>query len=288
MSHRAALIPLLVVALHGATTARINAQQVVMDSARLVAIAREQTRVYQDVDKAVLAGYRPVGPHSPTMGQHWINPAWLFPAVPDPAKPGILSYLTIGNRKMLVGVAYAAPAVDGVMQPNTLAEARHWHVHAGKVLDEGFFLEHENTDAGSGHQHNVSGIGVLHLWIWTDNPDGLFAANNWTLPYMATGIDPSSYTSRDAARALATASAGSPFLLEQMRRVGSLSEADVRLLEQELTRTARNVKEIIQKPRDANDRQTSELVAAAWRSMWPRLARAMPPAKYDLLRTAMK
>jgi hypothetical protein len=219
------------------------------------------------------------------MGQHWINPAWLFPATPDPGKPGILSYLTVGNRKILAGVAYAVPAVNGVMQENSLADARHWHVHAGKVLDEGFFLEHVNPAGAPMHHDRMSGISVLHLWIWIDSPDGLFAANNWALPYVASGLDPSAHASRDAARALATASAGSPFLLEQMRRAASLSDADIRMLEQELARTGRNVAEIIRESGHVNSRQTGELAAASWRSIWPRLARAVPRAKYNLLRS---
>ena len=47
------------------------------------------------------------------MGQHWVQVTLLIGGRVDPANPQILEYASIGDRKVLVGVAYAIRSFIG-------------------------------------------------------------------------------------------------------------------------------------------------------------------------------
>ena len=99
----------------------------------------------------------------------------------DPLRPPILEYITVNGRPVLAGVAYAklaygAPPVTIIPAPRSA-----WHYHAGSVDEESFIASH----AAGGASDSTRGprIAVLHAWLWVDNPAGLFATDNWRLPW---------------------------------------------------------------------------------------------------------
>ena len=54
------------------------------------------------------------------------------------------------------------------------------------------------------HEADVSGtrLAMVHAWIWTPNPDGVFAADNWALPYVRLGLPAPERVDPAAAQAL--------------------------------------------------------------------------------------
>jgi len=194
--------------------------------ADFVARARAGSERFQDADVARAAGYRPVGPDFPSMGRHWVHPALILRQTPDPAEPPILEYAEIAGRLTLVGVAYAALVRDGPPPAQLPVPADAWHFHQGTVTEESFVRGH----AGLGPFEHGGGprIAVLHAWIWLDNPDGLLATDNWSLPYTRLGYPAPTEAPHDAARAMALAAGddGRNYVEALLRAVGRPSAVE--------------------------------------------------------------
>jgi len=185
----------------------VGRAQAPVDSAlaAFVARARAGTEALRDPEAARAAGYRPVGPDFPGMGRHWIHTALILRSTPDPAQPPVLEFAELNGTPTLVGVAYAV-LVTGDSPPASLpVPAKAWHFHQGTVDEESFLRNH----AGAGHPTGPGPrLAVVHAWIWLDNPAGLFATDNWALPYARLGLSVPLHVSRAAARALALAAGG--------------------------------------------------------------------------------
>ena len=92
------------------------------------------------------------------MGYHYANPAYLDGVV-EVMKPEILMYEPQKNGSMrLVGIEYIIPfaLLDHESEPPTLM---------GQTLKQNFNDE----------------VWMLHVWVWQDNPDGIFADWNPTV-----------------------------------------------------------------------------------------------------------
>lgn len=147
--------------------------------ARFLAVARGATARYRDVSQALADGYRPVGPGTPAMGQHWVNVGILIDGKVDPATPAILEYATPdgGSPPMLVGVAYAMLLSGRDEPPDAPVPATWWHAHRGTLDAEALSASHSGMDMGDGDR-----VAVLHAWLWLPNPAGDYEAENWILP----------------------------------------------------------------------------------------------------------
>lgn len=173
--------------LSGFTTAR--AQSFSVDEITdFAARARESTARYQDQQEALKDGYRRIGPDFPSMGEHWLNRAIVMRGVIDPLRPPILEYITVNGRPVLAGVAYAQLAYDQAPVSEIPAPASAWHYHAGSVDEESFIASHaEGSASDSTHGPRIA---VLHAWLWAENPAGLFATDNWMLPWLRLEVQP--------------------------------------------------------------------------------------------------
>src|SRR5688572_22060365 len=133
----------------------------------------------------------------PLMGEHW----YLKGAVKDAfdlARPSTIQYVNVGGERKLVGVAYTVYQRPGEPLPEGFdGDADHWHVHDVARLARAFVAERPflrwvverraskgKLGAGDGRTLLV----MLHAWVWTDNPDGVFALQNRALPYMRAGL----------------------------------------------------------------------------------------------------
>lgn len=146
---------------------------------RFLDSARAATEKYRDVSRALADGYRPVGPGTPAMGQHWVNIGILIGGKVDPAAPAILEY-TVADRDSpptLVGVAYAMLLSGREEPPAAPVPASWWHAHRGTLDAEALSASHSGMDMGEGDR-----VAVLHAWIWLPNPAGDYEAENWLLP----------------------------------------------------------------------------------------------------------
>lgn len=193
---------------------------VVQDSADFLAAARRAATAFRQRAAAVRAGYRPLGPESPAMGQHWVHPGLLLADHIQAERPAILAYATVAGEPRLVGVAYVVAA--GAPVPTAPAPRAAWHVHDGTVLAEAVQPDHDAHGAG----HLVpAGVAVLHAWIAVPNPAGPFASDNWALPFVTAGLDPPPALEPDAARGLALARFAAFFAEQDGRDPAALERA---------------------------------------------------------------
>lgn len=177
-------------------------------AAEFVSRVRAATARYQDQAAAIADGYRRVGPDFPSMGEHWISVPLIVGGTVDPDHPPILEYATLEGRPTLVGVAYTQLVRSGLPDAALPARPTDWHYHAGTVNEESFILGH--AEAGHGHAAPEGPrIAVLHAWVWVENPAGLFATDNWALPYRRLGLPvPATAGPAPASLAMALAAGG--------------------------------------------------------------------------------
>jgi hypothetical protein len=95
------------------------------------------------------------------MGIHFLNPQLIGP-VPDPMRPAILLYEPDGDKLRLVGAEWFIPLATGVKERPVIF---------GKPFD-GPMEGHEPLLPKALHHYD------LHVWLWKENPAGLFSPTN--------------------------------------------------------------------------------------------------------------
>lgn len=166
-----------VVAERDAAQAEITALETTTLGALLVATAK-----YQDVNVALADGYvsteRCIQAPPGGMGIHYVN-FGLLEAPLDPLKPPTLLYLPSNGGVKLIGVEYFAPALASTATgPAPWFEheaADSWVNTAPSVLGQTF------AGPMMGHGPEDPWHYDLHVWLWADNPSGVFADFNPTL-----------------------------------------------------------------------------------------------------------
>ena len=157
---------------------------VITDSSTLAFLesVRLATQKYNNQQAAITAGYRPIGPDMPNMGQHWIHTEFARRRQINPNRPGMLTYLRVDSTDVLTGVAFTQPVLQGESPPELPYQGATWHFHFRTLETEAISPpHHEHTDTGPR-------LAMLHAWVWKDNPDGVFAADNWA-PSLCPGRD---------------------------------------------------------------------------------------------------
>ena len=191
--------------------------------------AREGTARFRDRRAAIVAGYRRLGADFPAMGEHWVNPGLAVSGRFDPARPAMLSYVVVAGTPRLAGVVYAVPLAPGERPPAIPDVPSRWHEHNGTVDEESLTPSH---DAHGGHGDAASPadaprvrLAILHAWTETANPAGLFATDNWSLPFVRAGLAPPASPDPLAARALALAGGAEPYYLRLLGAGAPLAPA---------------------------------------------------------------
>ena len=104
----------------------------------------------------------------------------------------------------MTGIAYALPLLPGESPPDIPASKDKWHDHFRTIEDETILpLHHLPGTASDGPR-----IAMLHAWLWLPNADGVFAADNWAIPYIRLGLTPPEHVSRSAAAAVSLLTGG--------------------------------------------------------------------------------
>jgi hypothetical protein len=131
--------------------------------------ARDATARYRDVRAALEDGYAPVGactadPKLGAMGIHYANPVLADDAQLDVPRPEVLVYEpTADGGRRLVALEYLAPDADG----DTATDEDRPDLF-GQPFDGPM----------AGHEPGQPVHYDLHVWLWRDNPSGLFAQFN--------------------------------------------------------------------------------------------------------------
>ena len=193
---------------HGAHTGHADMAIVLSDLARAqIDSARTVIKHYDTPAKAIAAGYRPVLGDVPLQGVHYVNRAVLSAGTFELSRPSMLLFSPVGDTVALVGAAYG------------------YHVPQAAPDPEGF-----DGDADAWHEHPMLAragqrLTMVHLWV-TDPPDGPFAHDNATLPFLARGmkVPPAEWLAgrelRNLALALSLADAPGQRLLRTARMGG--------------------------------------------------------------------
>lgn len=246
------------------------------DSA-LVAAVRAATSRYRDVQAAIEAGYRKVGPDFPSMGEHWVNPDLVMRDSLVPETPSVLEYAAIRGRRELVGVAWAAIVADTLPAGRWFVPAGAWHSHAGTVAQESYALGH----SGEEMPHEMAGHGprimIAHAWVWARNPAGVFETDNWALPFERQGIVPAAAPSPDAGRGMSLAHGGLGYFTTLLTVAGGADSGETARLAVVLQHAGNTARALV-----ANDTSISrtqlDSLARIWRRAWDEIKREASPA----------
>ena len=142
------------------------------DPGNIHAQLRAATARYHSVDQALADGFLPTEdcvelPGFGGMGYHFANPRRLAAEGVDPARPSILLYVKDGHGRLrLAGAEWFTPDPD-----QDLATEDGRPTLFGQPFDGPM----------PGHGPGMPIHFDLHVWIWQDNPTGMFQAWNPTV-----------------------------------------------------------------------------------------------------------
>lgn len=145
-----------------------SATSVSPEVAKLVADVRHTTAGFRDFSTAEPAGYGKfldcfTNAQVGGMGQHYVNGDLVGDDVADPMKPEALVYEPDGKGNMNL-VAFEYLIFADKWDPNNTGKP------APMLFDRPMHLMTNIP--------NTPPVWALHLWLWTDNPDGLFSNFN--------------------------------------------------------------------------------------------------------------
>ncbi|HEX2780429.1 MAG TPA: hypothetical protein VHM30_13075, partial [Gemmatimonadaceae bacterium] len=241
---------------------------------RFVAAARAGTKRYQSQEAAIADGYKRVGVEFPAMGEHWVNLARIMEDALVPERPSVLIYVTVNGQPRLAGVAYTDLLEAGESPPASPAPGA-WHEHNGAVDEESLPLGHHTAHTASSVADGAPRLSILHAWVWTANPDGMFVTDNWVLPFARYGLAPDASASRELAHALALAADDESYHLLMLRTSIPLTPredaAAERVIEARRVSAAR-IAGALRGERAVSAARRDALVGE-WRALWSDLER---------------
>jgi hypothetical protein len=165
---------------HG--TAGPTTDQEARQTTAMLAAAKAATARYKRVANAKRDGYFQVTQFIPGLGLHYAN-LRLLNAGFDPLHPPILLYqpLPSGSLK-LVGVAYSMPQRGPDVPPAGFPGGEDvWHYHTNLCFLPGGGVTVAPSGEACKAKHGVfqgKTAWLLHAWIWTPNPNGVFTESN--------------------------------------------------------------------------------------------------------------
>lgn len=241
-----------------------------------VSAARAATERYHDRAAAIADGFRLLGPDFPAMGEHWVHPGRMVNGTLDVARPQALSYAMIHGGPVLTGVIYAKPLHGDEAPPDFPVPGYPWHDHVGAIDEESVLLHHvpSGDAAGSGVR-----LAMLHAWVWTNNPDGVFAPDNWALPFLRLELDVPPRIPVAAARALSLNSGDGYYRM--LFRALALPTPSEEKAAQDRIRHARDRVERWHAARPPGESRVEERdlawLAQLWTDLWTDVASAVQP-----------
>ncbi|HEU4996554.1 MAG TPA: hypothetical protein VFT29_17175 [Gemmatimonadaceae bacterium] len=120
-------------------------------------------------DKAKGAGHEHMDYRPGAMGVHFLNPANIGPTL-DSLKPQVLLYEPVGDKLRLVGAEWFVPVAVSKTPPTIFGQTLQGPMEGHQpIMPEG--LHHWD----------------LHVWLWKDNPAGVFVATNSAVKCPTTG-----------------------------------------------------------------------------------------------------
>jgi hypothetical protein len=236
-----------------------------LSTSSFIECARMGTERYRDQATAILDGYRRIGRDFPAMGEHWIRVGLLFDGRLDASQPEVLNYVPVNGKPQLLGVAYAVPLLRGEEPPDGPAGPDAWHDHSRTVEDETVLPLHHVP----GNAQDSARLAMMHAWIWSLNPEGMFAADNWTIPYIRLGLAPDPTPTASVAKALSLATGGRDYFELAIETAARPQPFEKQRVKVALDRAQTEVQSIVRDIRGTTlGKPQSERLAATWAAMW--------------------
>ena len=282
---RATNVVISLAAVLSMASAPTAAQTVGNDTIAFVRAVTDAAAKYQDRADAVRAGYRRIGPDFPGMGEHWIHPPRLVSGRFRADSPPVLTYVTIAGRVVLAGAAFALPLAPGEAPPD-FPSAAHWHDHSASVDEESLLIA-----PATGHGHGAADTGtkphlaMLHVWFGLANPDGVFAQDNWALPFIRIGVASPSRSNTSAARALSLLSGGGAYYRELFRAAAPLRAKEAAFLDRLIASASTELGQWVALQSAGWSLEPSSITALAdrWNDLWRRIQQNVSPATWQRL-----
>lgn len=237
---------------------------------------RVAVRKYRDFSVAEREGWKPFGGDEPLMGIHYSGPApdYVHGDQLDFSQPNNLMYTDIDGEKVLTGVAFVVRIGEGEPVPEGFAGHQdRWHVHdfvrAIEAATEerpllgwiaNWWLDRNYRSKGDERGR----LAMVHVWVALDNPDGIFADYNRTVPYAKLGL-PDSYwqgASESAARGLNLATPGGCEAIDGTLWIATVSRDQERALKRACEQAADDVRRSLRSDRKSEINRAGE---RAWR-----------------------
>jgi len=128
--------------------------------------AKAASARYHSIEQALADGYVQGSPCEAGMGYHYANLALVRDPALDPERPEVLLYAPKPNGKLqLVGVEYLKVDADQNLVTDFDRPSLFGQSFQGPMLGHG--------PPGAMPIHYD-----LHVWLWQDNPNGMFAPHN--------------------------------------------------------------------------------------------------------------
>ncbi|HXG55119.1 MAG TPA: hypothetical protein VNJ03_07035 [Vicinamibacterales bacterium] len=256
----------------GQPSARCDSPEVLTSATEFIDCARAGTEKYRDRSKAIVDGYRRIGGDFPAMGEHWIRISSLFDGRFDAASPEVLNYVVVDGQPQLLGVGYAVPLLGEETPPRGPAGPDAWHDHTRSISDETILPHHH----APGNVASGARLAMMHAWIWSPNPDGTFAADNWALPFVRLGLQPDPRAPTASAKALSLASGGSSYFATS---IAAVTGHDSREIAAAFVRAEKAVRAILGDTSNPAPGETHVTrLAATWRELWLEIDRSLDAA----------
>lgn len=263
----------------------LAAPQLDGSEAAFIDSARAATAKYQDRSVAIADGYRQIGSDFPAMGEHWINIGLLFDGKLDPAHPEVLTYVVVAGTPRLLGVAYALPLLEGESAPDWPVKDQ-WHDHFRTLELETALPQHHTP----GEAADKPRLTMLHAWIWLANPAGMFAADNWAIPYFRLGIRPAEGAPATAAKALALVSGGAEHFSASVYAAVPLTSTERKKVDAAFARSRVAVEALLKGTSIATSTPSElESLSAVWTRLWKEIDSSVgPKARPSLQRVPIR
>jgi hypothetical protein len=213
-------------------------------------------------------------------------------------RPSCLSYVRVGQERVLTGIAYIVPVPAGGSPPSLPVSAGTWHYHTSTLDEEAFTAadaHHHGPSRPPGHAHSPAGddpdvspemsdgsrkgmrLAMMHVWAWSPNPAGPFEADNWGLSYARLGLPLPDTTRPDASKALfLMADAGIEYY-ESVLRVNASPTAEERAATRSILHRSRQAVRRIVDDTPAGAPPSGSRLAALWRSTWDEVRSHLRP-----------
>ena len=255
-----------------------------LESMNFIKEARDANRRYESQRQAIDDGFTRVGVEFPAMGEHWVSFARVMEDSLAANRPSVLIYTNVSGEPRLAGVAYTK-LLTGNDRPPAFPFAGAWHEHSGAVNEESLPMSHAHVVPTEiqGSASQSPRLFILHAWLYTENPAGIFATDNWALPLTRLGVSTND-APKDAVRAVALAEDEDEYHRMVVRTKLQLSDDEdsvvARIIDVE-RRDAESEATTIRASQQFT-RETSARLSNTWAEMWLQLERALPTRVAEL------